>query len=72
MVSDEKGRTRQPLPTPISVGLAVVTLGILAVAVLSGSLFLGLFAVAAISVTVYLLSLFNRLVIAVETIAAKL
>ncbi|WP_394739413.1 hypothetical protein [Natronococcus roseus] len=60
------------LPSEIGAGVAVVLFAILAYALLTGQIFLGLFGVVIIGLSVYLLYLFYRLVVAVEEIARKL
>ncbi|TYL38481.1 hypothetical protein CV102_11815 [Natronococcus pandeyae] len=63
---------RKELPPEIGAGVAIVLFVSLAYALLARQIFLWLFSVATIGISVYLLYLFYRLVIAVEEIARKL
>ncbi|MDG5821015.1 hypothetical protein [Natronococcus sp. A-GB7] len=60
------------LPSEIGAGVAIVLFAILGYSLLTGQVFLGLFSVVIIGLSVYLLYLFYRLVVAVEEIARKL
>ncbi len=66
------GRIPRELPTPVRLGLAIALIGSFALAMYTMQPLLWLFSVVAVGLTLYLFSLFYRLVIAVETIARKL
>ncbi|APW99172.1 hypothetical protein CHINAEXTREME_15960 [Halobiforma lacisalsi AJ5] len=63
---------RTELPPSIRTGVAVLLFVILGFALLTANIFLGIFSAIALGITVFVLHLFHRLVIAIEEIANKM